>query len=168
MIEPLLHVVINAIDLGGVDHRADLSLVVPLGLPKLDKVAAHPPPDQLGHYEHRRDRQERTRRFGRRPGAVKGERALAFYRARPPAEPARTLLSIAAVLIMPELIGRRMCRDLIELWQTQGHDEGKVGSVVDAAEVDRVYHDMKKGLDHKIMDPEFNRRVRSCRSRRCS
>ncbi len=90
-------------------------------------------------------------------GVGLADRALALYRARPPAEPAHTLVSIAPVLIMPDLIGRRMCRDLIELWRTQGHDEGTVGSVVDDAEVDRVYHDMKKRLDHKIMDPELNR-----------
>ena len=99
-------------------------------------------------------------------GAGHGDRALAVYRARPRVEAAHILTSGAPVLVLPDLIDRQMCRDLIGLWQTQGHEEGTVGSVVTDAEVDRVYHSMKKRLDHKIMDAGLNRTLQQTIGRR--
>ncbi|MEE8535190.1 MAG: 2OG-Fe(II) oxygenase [Kiloniellales bacterium] len=99
-------------------------------------------------------------------GADQAERALAFYRARPPAEASRVLASSAPVLLLPEVIDRRMCRELIDLWQTKGHDEGPVGSVAGGAEVERVYHSMKKRLDHAIMDADINRTLQRTIGRR--
>lgn len=90
-------------------------------------------------------------------GVGHADRALAFYRALPPPGPSRILASVAPVLLIPNPIDRQMCGELIDLWETQGHDEGGVASVIADEEVDRVYHSMKKRLDHKIMDPGLNR-----------
>ncbi|MCH8142480.1 MAG: OST-HTH/LOTUS domain-containing protein, partial [Proteobacteria bacterium] len=70
------------------------------------------------------------------------------------------------VLLLPEVIDRRMCRELIDLWQTKGHDEGPVGSMAGGAEVERVYHSIKKRLDHAIMDTDINRTLQRTIGRR--
>lgn len=98
--------------------------------------------------------------------AVSPEAVLAVFAARPPA-PAGVLRSATApVLVMPDLIDRAMCRGLIELWETSGHDEGTVGSVVGDAEESRVYHAMKKRRDHRIMDGDLNRTLQRLIGRR--
>jgi len=73
--------------------------------------------------------------------------------ALPPPGPAHALGLVAPVLLVPNLLDRAACRMLIERWERLGHDEGSVASVVDGAEVQRVYHAMKKRRDHAIQDP---------------
>jgi predicted 2-oxoglutarate/Fe(II)-dependent dioxygenase YbiX len=79
--------------------------------------------------------------------------AEARIAALPPPGPAHALGLVAPVLIVPNVLDRAACRALIERWERIGHDEGSVTSLVDGAEVQRVYHAMKKRRDHAIQDP---------------
>jgi predicted 2-oxoglutarate/Fe(II)-dependent dioxygenase YbiX len=85
-----------------------------------------------------------------------GADLLAWGRTRltamPAAEPAQTLGSVAPVLIVPNVLDRAACRALIQRWEKLGHDEGSVTSIIDGAEVQRVYHAMKRRRDHAIQD----------------
>jgi len=78
--------------------------------------------------------------------------AAARLAALPPPGPAQALGLVAPVLIVPNVLDRAACRALVERWE-RGHEEGSVASVVDGAEVQRVYHAMKKRRDHAIQDP---------------
>jgi peroxiredoxin len=78
--------------------------------------------------------------------------ALAFYHRLPTPPPPQVVQSGAPVIIMPDLIDGGMCRDLMQLWETGGHEEGGVTSVVDDGEVHRVHTAIKKRRDHPIMD----------------
>lgn len=60
---------------------------------------------------------------------------------------------VAPVLIVPNVLEPAACRALIERWEQVGHEEGSVASLVDGAEVQRVYHAIKKRRDHAIQDP---------------
>lgn len=100
------------------------------------------------------------------PAAMAPAAILAVYAARPPAPAASLRPATAPVLVMPDLIDRAMCRALIGLWETQGHDEGTVGSVVGDAEENRVYHAMKKRRDHRIMDRGLNQTLQRLIGRR--
>lgn len=88
---------------------------------------------------------------------VSGGDLLAWAKARlaalPAPGPAHALGTVAPVLIVPNVLDRAACRTLIERWERLGHDEGSVNSLVDGAEVQRVYHAMKKRRDHAIQDP---------------
>jgi len=87
------------------------------------------------------------------PAQDVAHQALAFYGAR--TRPAANVLTATApVLLVPDVLDRDMCRDLIEIWQTKGHEEGKVYSEVSGNEGDRLYHEKKKRLDHMIHDPQ--------------
>lgn len=85
-------------------------------------------------------------------GAECVDAAYDFYQALPPPPPAQVLGAIAPVIVMPGLIDRQMCRDLMAMWQHGGHEEGTVTSVVGSEEIKRVYHKVKKRRDHRIMD----------------
>lgn len=78
---------------------------------------------------------------------------LETYRTRGPGEPAEVRRSTAPVLVMPNLLDPNWCRDLISTWHEGGHSEGTVGSVLAGAEANRIHHQAKKRLDHKIADP---------------
>ncbi|MEX1205285.1 MAG: 2OG-Fe(II) oxygenase [Dongiaceae bacterium] len=75
---------------------------------------------------------------------------------RRPAEALR-LAAVAPVLVVPQVLDRGACEDLIGRWETEGHDEGTVTSMIAGEEIDRVYHGMKKRRDHSIMDPALLR-----------
>jgi len=60
--------------------------------------------------------------------------------------------AVAPVLILPNVLDSAACAALIRRWETHGHDEGSVNSLVDGEEVRRVYHAMKKRRDHAIAD----------------
>lgn len=81
------------------------------------------------------------------------KRVLAFYqdRTRPVAG---VLTATAPVLLVPDVLDRETCRGLIEIWETKGHEEGKVYSEISGNEGDRLYHEKKKRLDHMIHDPQ--------------
>ena len=78
--------------------------------------------------------------------------AYDFYQALPAPPPSRVVDAAAPVLLMRDLIDREMCRDLMEMWQDDGHEEGTVTSVVGSNEILRVYPKIKKRRDHRIMD----------------
>jgi predicted 2-oxoglutarate/Fe(II)-dependent dioxygenase YbiX/peroxiredoxin len=82
------------------------------------------------------------------------EKALETFAKRGPAEDPEIRRSTAPVLVMPNLLDETFCRHLIDLWRTRGHFEGTVGSVMAGRATDRVYHQAKKRLDHKIDDQE--------------
>lgn len=98
-------------------------------------------------------------------GAGIADRALALFKAQPPAEPERILGSMAPVLVMPNLIDPETCTMLIDRWKAD-HHEGTVGAVVGEDEKEYVNERMKKRLDHKIMDPELNRQLQMTVGRR--
>ena len=75
---------------------------------------------------------------------------------RRPVEALR-LAAVAPVLVVPQVLDRAACEDLIRRWETEGHDEGTVTSMIAGEEIDRVYHGMKKRRDHSIMDPALLR-----------
>ena len=99
-------------------------------------------------------------------GEAMAAQVLALFRAQPGPERSEQRPSNAPVLLMPNLLSAEFCADLIALWQTQGHEEGTVGSVLQGAEVDRVYGDVKRRLDHRIMDPALNRTLQQILGRR--
>ena len=75
-----------------------------------------------------------------------------FYQTLPPPPPARVLEATAPVILIPDLIDRQMCRDLMAMWEHGGHEEGTVTSIVDGKEFQRVHTPIKRRLDHRIMD----------------
>ncbi len=85
-------------------------------------------------------------------GAECADAAYDFYQALPPPSPPQVLQANAPVLLMPNLLDRQMCHDLMEMWDRGGHEEGVVTSVVGSDEIQRVYPKVKKRRDHRIMD----------------
>ena len=68
--------------------------------------------------------------------------------ARP--EPGRRLTAVAPVLVVPDVLTPEDCLALIQRWETLGHDEGEVNSIVKGVETRRVHRAMKSRLDHAI------------------
>ncbi len=99
-------------------------------------------------------------------GEKLARRALDAYRARPARGPARRIATGAPILLIPEVLDRATCRELIDLWENDSHEEGTVVSVLDGEHVDRVHHAVKKRLDHRIMDPDLNRALQRTIGRR--
>jgi len=62
------------------------------------------------------------------------------------------LKRVAPVLLVPDVLTRAHCLKLIERWETLGHQEGKVHSIVKGEEQSRVNPEMKSRRDHRIMD----------------
>ena len=60
--------------------------------------------------------------------------------------------AIAPVLLIPNILSPEACHALIARWQQEGHEEGRVHSIVDGVEVQRVHDDMKRRRDHRIID----------------
>ncbi len=89
-------------------------------------------------------------------GADCADAAYDFYQALPPPSPPQVMQSGAPVLMMPQLLDRQMCHDLMEMWERDGHEEGTVTSVVGGSEIQRVYPNIKKRRDHKIMDKSLH------------
>ena len=52
-----------------------------------------------------------------------------------------------------------LCRALIERWETMGHEEGKVQSVLDGLDHERVDFEGKRRLDHYINDNGLTREL---------
>jgi predicted 2-oxoglutarate/Fe(II)-dependent dioxygenase YbiX len=62
------------------------------------------------------------------------------------------LKTVAPVLIVPDVLTPEHCRALIERWETLGHEEGEVASIVKGEQTQRVHKEMKSRRDHRIMD----------------
>ncbi len=80
------------------------------------------------------------------------QQARDFFTARPPAPAPRVCRANAPVLLMPDLLDRQMCTDLIAMFEQGKVEEGTVGSVLDGKEVTRIHHARKKRLDYRIED----------------
>ncbi len=98
--------------------------------------------------------------------SASAEAALEFYAARPEMPPAQVRPATAPVITMPDLLDPAMCKALMDLFETGNVEEGKVGSVLAGKEVERVHHERKKRLDHKIEDPEMHRTLQQIIGRR--
>jgi predicted 2-oxoglutarate/Fe(II)-dependent dioxygenase YbiX/peroxiredoxin len=70
-----------------------------------------------------------------------------------PVETSRTCGQVAPVLILPLVLDPHMCAALIDRWESEGHEEGAVTSIVDGKEVTRVHDPLKRRRDHAIQDP---------------
>lgn len=92
-------------------------------------------------------------------GETVAEGARAHFAGQPKMPPGIILHAAAPVLVLPALIDRQTCRDLIDRWHEEGHEEGTVGSVVDGSEFNRVYTKFKKRRDHRIMDMDLHRHL---------
>jgi predicted 2-oxoglutarate/Fe(II)-dependent dioxygenase YbiX len=94
------------------------------------------------------------------------EDALKFFaeRGAPPAPQVRR--ANAPVLVMPDLLDREMCQQLIQMFEQGAVTEGTVGSVLAGKEVKRIHHDRKKRLDFKIEDPAMHQILRNVIGRR--
>lgn len=81
--------------------------------------------------------------------------ALGFFKACGPPPPKQILNIAAPVLVLPNVVDPDICRLLIERWETEGHKDQGVRSVVDGEEVVRTYLSLKKSLDHLIYDDDL-------------
>jgi predicted 2-oxoglutarate/Fe(II)-dependent dioxygenase YbiX len=78
--------------------------------------------------------------------------AIDRARATPPAEAGHYLKGVAPVLLVPDVLTPEQCQALIDRWETMGHEEGHVASIVKGEETRRVHKEMKSRRDHRIMD----------------
>lgn len=60
--------------------------------------------------------------------------------------------SVAPVLLVPNVLAPETCRALIARWEQDGNEEGRVHSIVEGVEVQRVHDTMKRRRDHRITD----------------
>ena len=79
--------------------------------------------------------------------------ALARWSEEPPAATAIEIRSAAPVLTIPNVLSRADCRALIARWHEMGNAPGKVTSLVQGEQVERVYETLKKRRDHRLSDP---------------
>jgi predicted 2-oxoglutarate/Fe(II)-dependent dioxygenase YbiX len=80
-------------------------------------------------------------------------RAIDQARATPRGnDAAQYLKGVAPVLLVPDVLTPEHCRKLIARWETLGHEEGHVASIVKGEETRRVHKEMKSRRDHRIMD----------------
>jgi predicted 2-oxoglutarate/Fe(II)-dependent dioxygenase YbiX/peroxiredoxin len=93
-------------------------------------------------------------------------RALAIWRMQPPLQPASPLIQFAPVLIVPNVLSPEDCRILMARWETMGHQEGMVHSVLRGVEVQRVHTPFKSRRDHTIDDPALTRELSNLIGRR--
>jgi len=86
-------------------------------------------------------------------------KTIAFLRANPDPAERHVLGNSAPVLLVPNVIEPDLCRSLIERWETMGHEEGKVRSVLDGQDHERVNFEGKRRLDHYIQDQALIREL---------
>lgn len=86
-------------------------------------------------------------------------RAVEVLRCDLPTTERHELFLTAPVLMLPNMLDPATCRRLIEIWQTQGHQEGDVFAVKGGKKTRGIDHGMKKRLDHMIRDDAVNAMV---------
>ncbi len=86
-------------------------------------------------------------------------RAVEVLRCDLPTTERHELFLTAPDLMLPNMLDPPTCRQLIEIWQTQGHREGGVFAVKGGEKTRGVDHGMKKRLDHTIRDEAVNAMV---------
>jgi predicted 2-oxoglutarate/Fe(II)-dependent dioxygenase YbiX/peroxiredoxin len=92
--------------------------------------------------------------------------AIDEARAAPRPEAGRYLTGTAPALLVPNVLSPADCRALIKRWETMGHEEGAVHSIVKGEEGSRVNHEMKSRRDHRIMDEALLRELANLIGRR--
>jgi len=93
-------------------------------------------------------------------------RAYNFYLSQPQPRSPQILSDTAPALLLPKLLDPAMCRSLIKMWKHGDQEEGKVSSVVDDEEISRVYLEVKKRRDHRIMSSDLNKTLQLTIGRR--
>ena len=86
-------------------------------------------------------------------------RTIACLQAHSPPAGQYVLGNSAPVLLVPNVIEPDLCRSLIERWETMGHEEGKVQSVLLGKDRERVNFEGKRRLDHYIRDQTLVREL---------
>ena len=84
---------------------------------------------------------------------------IAFLQAHPQSAEQYVLGNSAPVLLVPNVIEPDLCRSLIERWETMGHEEGKVQSVLGGQDHERVNFEGKRRLDHYVRDQALIREL---------
>jgi predicted 2-oxoglutarate/Fe(II)-dependent dioxygenase YbiX len=92
--------------------------------------------------------------------------ALARWSEEAPAAPAAEIRGAAPVLTIPNVLSRADCRALIARWHEMGNAPGKVTSLVQGEQVERVYESLKKRRDHRLNDPAVLRPLLALIARR--
>jgi predicted 2-oxoglutarate/Fe(II)-dependent dioxygenase YbiX len=92
--------------------------------------------------------------------------ALARWSKEPPPAPAAEIRSAAPVLTIPNVLSRADCGALIARWHEMGNAPGKVTSLVQGEQVERVYETLKKRRDHRLGDPAVLRPLLALIARR--
>ncbi len=88
------------------------------------------------------------------------------YHAKRSVPPAQVRRSNAPVIVMPNLLDPEMCAALIESFDKGEVKEGVVASVLEGKELERVHHERKKRLDHRIDDMALHRILQNTIGRR--
>lgn len=110
------------------------------------------------------DRQQRVLEIAAGDDLV--ERALMIWRQEPPLQPASALTQFAPVLIVPNVLTPADCRALMQRWDSMGHQEGMVHSIIKGVETQRIHAEAKSRRDHKIEDLELHRELSALIGRR--
>tara|TARA_Y100001934_G_scaffold11138_2_gene14185 strand:- start:14366 stop:15463 length:1098 start_codon:yes stop_codon:yes gene_type:complete len=84
---------------------------------------------------------------------------IAYLKSVPQPSDRQVLGNSAPVLLIPNVIEPELCSALIHRWQTMGHEEGKVQSVLDGRDHERVAFEGKRRLDHYIQDQALTREL---------
>jgi predicted 2-oxoglutarate/Fe(II)-dependent dioxygenase YbiX len=91
---------------------------------------------------------------------------LARWSEEPPPAPAGEIGGVAPVLTVPNVLSRADCRALIARWHEMGNTPGKVTSLVQGEQVERVYESLKTRRDHRLNDPAVLRPLLALIARR--
>ena len=102
------------------------------------------------------DRNQRLLDSLRNDGRGLAEQSLELLRRAAPRVERQQLSDTAPVLVLPNMLAADLCRKLIGVWETQGHEEGLVAAVKDGKTVLSVDYGKKKRLDHVIRDDDLN------------
>ena len=92
--------------------------------------------------------------------------ALARWSEEPAPAPAVEIRHGAPVLTIPNVLSRADCRALIARWHEMGNAPGKVTSLVQGEQTERVYESLKKRRDHRLNDPAVLRPLLTMIARR--
>jgi predicted 2-oxoglutarate/Fe(II)-dependent dioxygenase YbiX len=92
--------------------------------------------------------------------------ALTRWSEEPPAARAVEIRHAAPVLTIPNVLSRADCRALIARWHEMGHAPGKVTSLVQGEQVERLHESLKKRRDHHLKDPAVLRPLLALIARR--
>ena len=107
------------------------------------------------------DRKQRLLKALRRDGDGPGGRSLAeqsldLLRSEVPRIESQTLSMTAPAILLPNMLEPELCRKLIGVWETQGHEVGLVAAMKDGKDMHTVDYSKKKRLDHIIRDDDLN------------